>query len=229
MGLKIWGNQPRYKTKSPWRNVRKWNAAAAQAGEMRRVFCASMADVFEDHAQLPPWRDELWGVIRELRSLSFLLLTKRPENIASMLPKDLWGSDNIWLGTTVESSDYLWRAEELLKLPAVVRFVSCEPQMEAIDFRPLLGRRRISWVIAGGESKQGKDHEPRQYDLAWARSIVRQCRSKRVWPFVKQFGSRPIENHVPVRIRRAGTDPGEWPADLRVQEFPIPTKGRVVR
>jgi len=78
----------------------------------------------------------------------------------------------------------------------------------------------VDWVISGGESKQGKDHEPRVYDLAWARSLRDQCAAAGVAYFQKQVGSMPFP-YLATRLKdRAGADPAEWPEDLRVQQFP---------
>ena len=88
-----------------WRNPRRWNRAAERDGVRRRVFCASLADVFDN--QVPPeWRADLWDLIRACPSLDWQLLTKRPQNIARMLPDD-WGDGwpNVWLGTTAENSE----------------------------------------------------------------------------------------------------------------------------
>jgi protein gp37 len=103
MGLDAWGNSPRRRTTTPWKNIFRWNRAAQRAGETRRVFLGSLMDIFEEHPQLGPWRANVWQVLRELTSLTFLLLTKRPENIGRMLPSDLKGTPHLWLGTTVES------------------------------------------------------------------------------------------------------------------------------
>ena len=99
-----WGPNATYRTFGDryWSQPRKWNRDAARAGERRRVFCASMADVFD--ARAPEGvQAQLFDLIRETRNLDWLLLTKRPERIASSLPPD-WGISgwsNVWLGTTV--------------------------------------------------------------------------------------------------------------------------------
>lgn len=188
----------------------------------------------------------IWPAIRDCQNLIFLLLTKRPENIKRMLPADLRPADNVWLGCTVESREYLPRLDHLLSVPAALHFCSCEPQLEEIDFRPWLerlpiceideygpaetGRFRaaLRWIITGGESKQGADHVPRPYDLAWPRSIIRQCREAGAAAFVKQLGSSPFDSFYRSGVadqrvllkHSKGEDPAEWPADLRVQEFP---------
>ncbi len=125
---------------SNWREPIKWNRQAGEAGIRRRVFCASLADVFDN--QVPgEWRSDLWALIAATPHLDWLLLTKRPQNIAKMLPviefegKD-WGTGwpNVWLGTTVENQEQAdIRIPHLLAVPAVRRFLSCEPLLGPVD------------------------------------------------------------------------------------------------
>jgi len=231
-----WGPKaPRVKTSaSNWKQPLRWNKASREAGRRDRVFCASLADVFEDRPELVSWRAELFDLIDSTKNLDWLLLTKRPENLAHMLP---WGLDaeeaggpwsNVWLGTTVEDQQ---RAEErvpaLLRIPAKVRFLSCEPLLERVDLGlagrlPRTEHPRIDWVIVGGESGNGA----RPFALDWARDLVRQCRASGAAPFVKQLGANPIMEPGPLTVPLKdshGGDWDEWPADLRIREFP--TKG----
>ncbi len=124
-----------------WAEPFKWDRAAKAAGERRRVFCASMADVFEDRRDLDDPREQMWALIRATPNLDWLLLTKRPQNFSTMLPWD-WGTGyrNVWLGVT---AGLQWTAAEripiLRETPAVMRFVSCEPMLESVsmtDFLP---------------------------------------------------------------------------------------------
>lgn len=297
--LGIWGPTGRrvVATDSMWQEPRKWDRAAARAGERHRVFCASLADIFEawdgpvhDHhgrplyvtpdggwlfhpagagyVAAPPigaapegWRPltltevrgRLWRLIDECRNLDWLILTKRPEHFTDMLP---WGLrpgqrrvawSHVWLGVSVENQA---RANEriprLLQAPAAVRFLSCEPLLGPVDLERcyshsdeaffsafqgkycgLDGWGDLHWVIVGGES----GHEARAFDLAWARSIVEQCKAAGVACFVKQMGARPEEPDSEQRLgpstRRMliladakGGTMEEWPEDLRVREFP---------
>lgn len=100
-----WGPKAEYRTFSDkhWNEPLRWNRAAEKAGERHRVFCASMADVFDNRAPEGA-RERLWALIRQTPHLDWLLLTKRPQNIAEMLPED-WGDGypNVWLGVTVEN------------------------------------------------------------------------------------------------------------------------------
>lgn len=242
--LPVWGVDAERKPMSEayWREPVRWNRKAEADGVRRRVFCASMADVFE----LPPERNvgaralqsaaraRLFMLIESTPHLDWLLLTKRPENIRSLVP---WGRRipwpaNAWMGVTAEDQK---RADEriplLLEVPARVRFVSHEPALERVDLRRWLGPNGVHWVITGGESGPGA----RGYLLNWAADIIEQCRAAGVAPFVKQLGARAyLEGRgllddddpgaidlVTVRTKHPkGGDPAEWHPQLRVQEFP---------
>lgn len=144
--LPVWGPQaPRRVTSdSNWKQPMRWNRIAEKAGVRRRVFCASLADVFEDRRELDGPRARLWSLMEATPSLDWLTLTKRPQHVRTMVPAG-WLSNpwprNVWIGTTCEDQR---RAEErlphLLQIPAAVRFVSAEPLLEAVDFRPWLPR-----------------------------------------------------------------------------------------
>jgi protein gp37 len=115
-----------------WKKPLKWNAEAGdfkqEHGHRPRVFCASLADVFDNQVD-PSWREDLFSLIRECRRLNWLVLTKRPQNIAKMLPDD-WGDGyrNVWLGVTAESQWYFdQRWERLQRIPASIKFISYEP------------------------------------------------------------------------------------------------------
>lgn len=127
-----WGKKAERRTfgDKHWDEPLRWNRQAEAAGVRRLVFCASMADVFEDHHELPPERERLWDLIAATPALTWQLLTKRPENILGMVPKswiDRWPA-NVWAGTTVENQRWAdERIPHLLEVPAPVRFLSCEP------------------------------------------------------------------------------------------------------
>lgn len=201
-GFAVWGPAAttRRRTFGPkhWHDPRRWHRAAEQARERRRVFCSSMADVFEDHPTIDAERAKLWPLIRETPWLDWQLLTKRPERIAGHLPPD-WGDGypNVWLGTSVESQPYAAsRLRPLLAVPAVVHFVSCEPLLGPVDLSPWLAGgargepvaagRAIGWVIVGGESGPWA----RPMDEADARSLIAQCKAAGVPVFLKQLGGR---------------------------------------
>lgn len=197
---------------STWQEPRRWNRAAAREGKRARVFTASLADVFDNQVS-PIWRQDLFELIRETPSLDWLLLTKRPQNIAKMLPPD-WGAGyaNVWLGTTVENqAEADRRIPHLLAVPAAKRFLSCEPLLGPVDIsnwlfagdppcadcprdedcecgwrgRAEMGRPdALHWVIAGGESGPGA--RPMHPD--WARSLRDQCAAAGLAFHFKQWG-----------------------------------------
>jgi protein gp37 len=212
-----WGDdQPRrYFGEKHWNDPIKWNRKAEAASVRRRVFCASMADVFDKHAD-PAVRARLFRLIKETPWLDWLLLTKRIVNAPKMLPED-WGDGypNVWLlATVVTQEEYDRDKDRLLSVPAAVHGLSIEPQVSHIRADDMSnGERRIKWVIVGGESTQGA-HRARPFDLEWARDLKGDCRSNGAAFFMKQVGSAAWMRD------KAGADPSEWPEDIRVREFP---------
>lgn len=220
-GHGVWGaNAPRrrfaYDSKH-WQEPLRWEKAAASgvpgpsSGRPDHlVFCASMADVFEDRDDHVDDRAYLFDLIGRTPHLTWQLLTKRPENVARMVPSS-WMTDppkNWWQGVTTEDQQ---RADEripiLLSLPAPVRFLSCEPLLGPVDLRPWLhvGFNAPEWVIVGGES--GPGHRP--MDLDHARRIRDDVRAAAVPLFFKQVGG-----HTP----RAG---GDQLDGVTIKEFPM--------
>lgn len=186
MGLKLWGKDGRRQVTKTWRDPVKWSRNAAAAGVRERVFCASLCDVFEHHPTANEARPALWRLIDSCRSLDWQLLTKRPENIVSMLPAD-WGGGwpHVWLGTSIEDMRVAKRADHLRGVPAAVRFVSYEPALGSVADLDLSG---IGWLICGGESGPGH----RAMDHRWAREIRDKCAAAGVAFFFKQSsGARP--------------------------------------
>lgn len=217
MGLNVWGpGAPRRLTGADnWRKPLKWDREAAAAGARRRVFCASMADVFD--AEAPPGAlPRLWALIRATPNLDWQLLTKRPERIQASLPPD-WGRGypNVWLGASVENQAAAdARIPHLVAVPARVHFLSCEPLLGPVDLEATpagavlspceacwdtgvepgkaatcdacCGLARIAWVIAGGES--GPHHRPMDHEWAW--SLRDQCAQAGAAFFFKQWGGR---------------------------------------
>ncbi|MTH61415.1 phage Gp37/Gp68 family protein [Paracoccus litorisediminis] len=125
-----------------WRKPLSWNRAAAKAGERHRVFCASLADVFDNHPSiLPEWRADLWRLIEATPNLDWMLLTKRPGNIADMLPVPFDFDrlySNVWLGCTVVNQAEADRdIPKLLAVAAKVRFLSMEPLLAPVDLTSL--------------------------------------------------------------------------------------------
>ena len=202
--------------KQPLRWERKHEQFYAEHGHRRRVFCASLADVFDNEVS-PQWRADLFDVIRQTPHLDWLLLTKRIGNVNAMLPDD-WGIGwpHVWLGITVVNQEEADRdIEKLLAISAVLRFVSLEPLLEPIRLRRLIGKTNYSpwespyldaltgkrnfyggektqmyapldWVICGGES--GSNARPIEY--VWIEDIKQDCGTARTPFFFKQWGGQ---------------------------------------
>jgi len=206
-----WGphGERRRTSTAAWRKPLQWNADAPrfqrEHGRRRRVFCASLADVF-DNQWLPEWRADLFATIRATPALDWQLLTKRPQNIARMLPPD-WGTGypNVWLGTTTEAEPYYrQRWPVLAAVPANVRFVSYEPAIGALGPLDLGDGRVPDWLIDGGES--GGHARIKMPD--WSRSARDQCAEQGVAYFLKQHGtyaSNPLVLERGVSVREAMT------------------------
>lgn len=224
VGQKVWGvnaDRRRFGDKH-WVEPLKWNAAAEKAGERRRVFCASMADVFEDRPDHVADRARLFALIESTPHLDWLLLTKRPENMNRLAPeswRDGWPA-NVWAGTTCEDQKRAdVRIRHLQHVPARVRFLSCEPLLERVDLGGMLDG--IHWVIVGGESGGGA----RRFDTCWADAIVDAARVAGAAIHVKQMGARPTEGGAKLKLRdRKGGDWTEWREGLRVREYPDAVK-----
>lgn len=213
LGLKVWGQDADHRRfgDAHWREPEKWNRDALKAGVRRRVFCASMADVFEGRTEDDADRARLFALIEATPGLDWLLLTKRPENMIKLAPAG-WGGHwprNVWAGCTVEDQEALDRRVDVLrKVPAVVRFVSAEPLLGPLHFDD--GLPGIHWVICGAES----GHGARPMSVEWARSIRDQCKSAGVAFFFKQFAdARGNKTHTLDEIAAIAPD-------LAIREFP---------
>lgn len=186
-----------------WNYPLRWAKRARESGERPRVFCASLADIWDNKVP-PQWRIDLFQLIHATPELDWLLLTKRPENIRRMLqlaitglPK--WPWPNVWLGTTCENQEFYDRRWPILsEIPAAIHFVSYEPALG-----PLVLEDTTSvlpdWVICGGESGS----KARMMDPIWASNLLDECHALKIAFFMKQMTKKkPI------------------PDDLLVREFP---------
>lgn len=194
------GNARREFGEKHWNEPLKWNRQAEKTGKRIKVFCASMADVFDKN-----WpegtRERLWDLIRNTPHLDWQLVTKRIGNAKKMLPPD-WGNGypNVWLLITVVNQEEVDRdIPKLLDVPAAVRGLSIEPQLGPITFRwakwsgwndgsgatnnQYDGLRMLDWVICGAES--GSKRRP--FELDWARSLRNQCQAAGTAFFLKQI------------------------------------------
>lgn len=199
-GHDVWGKTAgrRFFGDKHWAEPLRWNAAAEAAGVPAKVFCASMADVFEDRPELIEPRARLFDLIEATPQLIWQLLTKRPQNVLDMVPAGWHGAGfadtparlwprNVWVGTTVEDQQ---RADErippLARIPAPRRFLSCEPLLGAVNLIAGMRINSVDWVIAGGES--GPGHRPLNVDHA--RYLRDQCADTGTAFFFKQVGGR---------------------------------------
>lgn len=188
-----WGSgQPRRRTSDAnWRMPLKWNREAERTGVRPRVFCASLADVF-DNAVDPQWREDLFDLIAATPNLDWLLLTKRIGNVGNMLPVPFDFDKhfpNVWLGATVVNQEEADRdIPKLLAVPAAKRFLSIEPMLGPVDLnyvrqriqarrsqlaRAINGETWLDWVIVGSESGPGARRDPNM--VSWVASLRDQC------------------------------------------------------
>ncbi|WOI45885.1 phage Gp37/Gp68 family protein [Acidovorax sp. BLS4] len=204
-----WGPHAARRRTSPanWSLPRRWNAQAeafaAQHGRRQRVFCASLADVF-DNAVPIAWFAEFLDLCRLTPNLDKLLLTKRIGNVERRLAEaseyaaevmrnpllanwivtwlDGDAPPDIWLGTTIVNQPEADRdIMKLLAVPASVRFLSMEPLLGPVIVKGLFA---LDWVIVGGESGPGA----RPMHIDWARGLRDQCEAARVPFLFKQWG-----------------------------------------
>lgn len=199
VGSDVWGpeTERRFFTDAHWKEPVKWNRDATAEGVRRRVFCASMGDVFENRADLVAPRKRLFDLIDATPMLDWLLLTKRIHLVKKLLPKGYQLPAHVWLGTTVENDEYARkRVKYLLQFDTPsVRFVSCEPLLTALDLtsylKPNAKGVRVDWVIAGGES----GHGARPMDPSWPEQLQKQCTDAGVPFHFKQWGHwAPADN-----------------------------------
>lgn len=182
-----WGaGQQRQRTSAAnWQMPVKWErehkAFAVIHGRRRRVFCASLADVFDNEAP-EQWRKELFSLIAATPHLDWLLLTKRIGNAEKMMNWDFW-HPNIWLGATVVNQEEADRdIPKLLRVPVRVRWLSMEPLLGPVSLRGHFDG--LHWVVVGGES----GNQPRLMAAPWARDLQNQCAIAGVPYFFKQWG-----------------------------------------
>lgn len=245
-----WGpGQPRKRTAvSTWALPIRWNAEAKRLGVRYRVFCASLADVFDNEIDRE-WRDDIATLILNTPHLDWLLVTKRIGNAGRMLGEMFMDGtpDNVWLGATITNQTEADRdIPKLLKVPAAVRFLSMEPLLGPVDIQSAInlmpwqingGDAGLHWVIVGGES--GPNARPMHPE--WVTGLRRQCADAGVPFLFKQWGEWvPMMGYVegvPVtgpkfthpdgtNMGRAGKKAaGRQINGLTYDEYPSPTCG----
>lgn len=197
---------------SNWAKPHRWNRLAAEGllpdgspnvdGHRPRVFCASLADVFEDRPEVEPWRQDLFDMIAATPNLDWLLLTKRPDLAASWLRAwwdarrpmrmetrggaGVWEADgrtwttrdylgwgvlpNLWIGTSIESTGYTWRADWLRLIPAAVRFISAEPLLGSLFTVP--GEATDGYCAETDASRDVDELQPRHVGTAGSTPVL---------------------------------------------------------
>ena len=214
LGEGLWGPHTprRFFSDAHWKEPLRWDKDAARDKVRRRVFCASMADVFENRPDLVEERLRLLDLIAQTPHLDWLLLTKRIHLVRKQLPKGYDFPANVWLGATVEDqATARKRIKYLLEFSSPsVRFLSCEPLLSAVDLTPYLVRNengnRVDWIIAGGESGP----HARPMDPAWPADLQKQCARAKVPFHFKQWGhwapveqvSDVVKRSTPIRVIR---------------------------
>ncbi len=185
-----------------WRQPLLWNERAMLSHKRLKVFCASMADVFDKDAPAVE-RARLWRLVMATPNLDWLLLTKRIGNARRMLPEHLMV--NVWLGASVVTREEFERDVPKLKaLPAQVRFLSVEPLLEDLGAIDLAG---IDWVIVGGESGS----KARHVDYTWYGHILEQCVMQGVPFFMKQLSQHDTPDFKDFKA---------FPRELQVRQWP---------
>lgn len=195
-----------------WNDPLRWDADAFKSRERRRVFCCSIADVFEEWQgpmtdkdnsiiykgnKLPltmeDCRQRLFAMIQKTTWLNWLLLTKRPEHQKRWLEEFYRDNKplltNVWAGTTVELQDYASRLDTLLETNAVRLWVSVEPLLGPITLEKWLATGLLDWVIVGGEaSGPGSTRRARVMKAKWVDALFEECQKYGVAFFFKQWG-----------------------------------------
>jgi protein gp37 len=253
MGIEWGAGKPRHRTApQTWNQLDRWNKQAPDTEFAGRkgfwpVFIDSLSDFFDN--EVPElWREQAWAKMKACPNLTFLIVTKRIGNAARMLPAD-WGDGypNVWIIATVVNQEELDRdIGKLVTLPAAVRGLSIEPQLERISLRWLSafpgsprgsclnhdgntwhldGARRLDWVICGGESDQ-PGHPAREFRINWAEQLAAETAEAGVAFFMKQLGHKPtrlaLADYQPFPCTGKGEFPEEWPATIQRREFPVP-------
>jgi len=154
----------------------------------QRVFCASLADVFEEKEEIRDWRLELFELIEKTPNLDWLILTKRPENIIRLLNDFTVGDQlfvllkNVWIGVSVENQREANRRIPLLqKVPAKARFLSCEPLLDFIDLSAAIEPDEYAWDEINADFD--RDDEPEEF--------VEECEAELDWV---NYGSDLVYN-----------------------------------
>ncbi len=201
-GRETWGKgAQRMRTgESYWEQPHKWEreslARIDAGGQPARVFCSSLADMFDPEVPAQ-WFLDLAQLITLCPGLTWMLLTKRPENILPRLTlATLWRGfpSNVQIGCTVENQEWANKRRDIFKeVPATVKYVSYEPALGKVDWT---GWEFINGLICGGES----GHAARPMNPAWARASREWCAANNVPFFFKQWGEWVDTSNAPAGL-----------------------------
>lgn len=196
-------------------------------GLPRLIFVGDLADLFSKAVPFGFIKSEVIGAATSAPGCRhiYMLLTKQPARAAEF-GECLDGPwpDNVWAGVSVTSETNERRSRVGCLIPAKHKYLSVEPMLGPIRFEPSV-LSQYSLVICGGESGA----QARNFNIQWARDLRDQCKAAGVPFFLKQLGARPFTNNFGLDSRAGdflnlrdshGGDWGEWPADLRLREFP---------
>ena len=202
----------RVRHNGPWKN-----------GLPRMIFVSDMSDALSKDITFEYLLTEVIDVVGSTQGQRHIWqwLSKQPKRMAEFARwlegMEVPWPENLWVGTSITRTPTLKRIDQLLEVPAAVRFLSVEPQFEDIDLEGRLDG--IHWVIQGGGS--GNVQIP--FHIEWVDRMREQCKDSGVAYFLKQLGKAPFENNVRLKLRHGhGSDWSEWPHErLRVREFPV--------
>jgi protein gp37 len=207
-GENIWGvnSNRRQFGDTYWNKPLLWDKQAAKVGEVHKVFCASMADIGEDHDDWLEPRRRTFDLIEQTANLNWLLLTKRPANLFRFI-LEYYGKanipENIWFGFSAENQEWFdnrWNNIKNFTNYFSVIFVSAEPLLGGIQIpNGFLSLGSRGWWIDGGES--GPNARPMHPD--WPRSHRDQCQTAGVPYFFKQWGEHD-NNGIRIGKKNAG-------------------------
>ncbi|RSV41509.1 phage Gp37/Gp68 family protein [Sphingomonas sp. ABOLE] len=212
----IWGNEGerRRTAASTWKQPRRWNNRAAARGVRERVFCASLADVFDNRAD-PAVRAELFQLIRETPQLDWLLVTKRIGNAAAMAEAAGGMPENVWLGATIVNQEEANRdIPKLLATPASVRFLSMEPLLGPVDLEVAWHGENALYSECWGDCSWCKNGHPPLHNCAAGRQSEAdwmKARSGLDWVIVggeSGPGARPMHPDWARQLRQQCADAG---------------------
>ncbi|SRR6266851_2122989 len=176
---KAYGQDPTkvVRSKTTFRDPLKWKEPAL-------IFTCSWSDFFIEEADA--WRAEAWDIIQRTPQHTYQILTKRPERVLDRLPWVAVGAppwEHVWLGVSVETQRYVdERIPRLLKAPAALRFLSCEPLLGPLELRPYFPA--LDWVIVGGQS--GRNYQHHMMEIGWVEAIATVCVEFQIPLFIKQ-------------------------------------------